>query len=123
MNTLSKNLEALCLTIEGATKSNGTVNVSRAARELDIHQPTLLRMLKGESERARPENEEKICKRFGITTVQLYSDELADRIINGVPLSEIEKAREILKGLSKQERAQLFMDEAPELVDFFMKED
>lgn len=123
MHNLGRNLKALCLTIDGATKPDGSLNVSKSAEELGIHQPTLLRMLKGEVERARPGNEEKILNYFRISAQRLYSDDLAERLMKGDHLSQLEKAKEIIKTLSKKERAQLFMDEAPELVEFFTKED
>lgn len=123
MNTFTRNLKALCSTIPGCIKKDGSLNASKAAAELEMSQAVMSRLLSGQHEYTRPENEEKICNYFKITKGQLYSEELADRIIHGSPLSEIERAREIIKGLSKQERAQLFMDEAPELVEFFTKED
>ena len=118
MHILQRNLEALCLTIDGATKSDGTLNVTKAAEALEINQPTLLRMLRGEVERARPLNEKKITEYFRISAATLYSEDLAEKIINGHNETELEKAKKIFNNLTKSEQLQFLGELPPEIIDF-----
>jgi len=76
MYNLTKNIDMLCRTIEGAVKADGSINTTKAADEIGLGQTTLMRILKNESEQARPLNEKKIADYFKITVKQLYSDNL-----------------------------------------------
>lgn len=61
------------------------VNYSAAARMLNIHQPTLQRILDGSSQSPRRENVVSICEYFNITESQLYGDTSLEGDSNSIP--------------------------------------
>lgn len=67
----SQTLNLLCLRDSSFLKKNGTLNITAAARVLKINQPTLLRMLDGDSSQPREDNLQKLRSYFKVTTDQL----------------------------------------------------
>jgi SOS-response transcriptional repressor LexA len=68
-------LNALCSAVGPEFKKNsGTINVTTLARAIRINQPTLTRMLNGQSKEPGGENADKLCRFFGIDRDQLLGN-------------------------------------------------
>ncbi len=72
--TLSKTLTLLLGTVPEWVKASGKINVSRAAKDMGMRQPTLKRWVDGVSLDPDQENRSKLCKRFKINFSQLIGE-------------------------------------------------
>jgi hypothetical protein len=86
----AKTLCELLLTVPGFRKKDGSLNVSKAAKDLHLRQPTLKRWIDGLSLFPDKENADKVCRRFRISYDQLVGD-LPIPLLDGI--GSVEEAR------------------------------
>lgn len=72
--SLSKTLKLLLGSVPDWVKKSGEINVTKAAKDMGLNQPTLKRWVDGTSLDPDHENASKICKRFRISINQLMGE-------------------------------------------------
>lgn len=72
--SLSKTLKLLIGSVPAWVKNSGEINVTKAAKDMGLNQPTLKRWVDGTSLDPDHENASKICKRFQISINQLMGE-------------------------------------------------
>jgi len=74
--SMAKVIETLCrLKKPHLLKADGTVNQAQLAAEAKLEQPTIGRILAGESKRPRPQTTEALAAYFGVTIGQMMGNE------------------------------------------------
>jgi len=94
---ISQLLESLIKTDGALLKHDGSINQNSAARAFGIHQPTLSRILSGQTLEPRAKAVEAICEYFGIEPSQLRGEQPIPSITT--PLPKLTKNEELLLSL------------------------
>lgn len=71
---LADRLERLCLSRPELLKKNGSINQNAVARHTGVNQPTIKRMLDGESDQPRPDNIEKLARYFKVSAAAVRGE-------------------------------------------------
>ncbi len=88
-------LKALCDRVGSEyRKNNGALNVTALAKALRIHQPTLTRMLNGQSKEPASENAVKLCRFFSVDR---------DQLLGNKPIPDLDDGKVSNKSMSYNE--------------------
>lgn len=74
--SISETVLLLCCNAQEFLKGDGSLNVTHAAKCIGLNQPTLKRIIDGESKTPNEETREKLCSYFKVTIDQLFGANL-----------------------------------------------